>query len=185
MSGPQGRAGETVTVTRTHLEMTERPSGPPVPLPHGARVSVLVAADPPPDWFVYLYSSVGADWEWVDWLRASAADRAAFVGDPGTSVHTLMLEGWPGGFFMLDTRAAGVCDLAYFGLVPRAVGRGLGRWFLDTAVRTGWDRAGVARMTVNTCTMDHPAALGLYQRAGFRPVRREDFTHVLSRDYLT
>jgi hypothetical protein len=26
-------------------------------------------------------------------------------------------------------------------------------------------------MTVNTCTADHPRAMGTYLRAGFRPVR--------------
>lgn len=183
MSGPKGAKGEAVAVTRTHLEMTERPGGPPVPLPSGARLSLLAATDAPADWFLYLYRAVGADWEWIDWLRAPRAELDAFTGDPETSIHTMMLDGFPGGFFMLDTRQAGICDLAYFGLVPQAVGRGLGRWFLDTAIRTGWDRPGVTRMTINTCTLDHAAALGLYQRAGFRPVRREDYTHILSRDY--
>jgi hypothetical protein len=37
-----------------------------------------------------------------------------------------MPQGWPQGFFMLDRREAGICDLAYFGLVPEAVGAGWG-----------------------------------------------------------
>ncbi|MEM9147183.1 MAG: GNAT family N-acetyltransferase [Pseudomonadota bacterium] len=185
MSGPRGRAGETVLGVRTYLEMTERPTTPPLHAPAGIRLSILAATEPPAAWFLYLYQEVGRDWEWVDWLRVPLADVEAFVGDPLTSVHTMMLDGWPAGFFMLDTRHEGTCDLAYFGLTPQAVGRGLGRWFLDTAIRTGWDRAGVVRMTVNTCTLDHPAALGLYQRMGFTPIAREEFSHELTRDFNT
>ena len=83
---------------------------------------------------------------------------------------------------MLDSRDPGICDLAYFGLVPQAVGRGLGTWFLATAVDTGWEQPGTERMTVNTNTLDHPRALGLYQKAGFVPVRREDATRNLTRE---
>jgi ribosomal protein S18 acetylase RimI-like enzyme len=37
-------------------------------------------------------------------------------------------------------------------------------------------------MTVNTCTLDHPRALGLYRKMGFRPVRTVDRTRILCRD---
>jgi GNAT superfamily N-acetyltransferase len=92
-----------------------------------------------------------------------------------------MVDGWPGGFFVLDTREPGTCDLAYFGLVPDAIGRGLSRWFLASAVHMGWDRPGVGRMTVNTNTLDHPRALALYQQTGFAPIRREDEARKLTR----
>lgn len=158
-------------VTVTYLEMTERPGAAP-PLPVAARVAVMAAGDPPVDWFLYLYRAVGGPWHWTDWLTEPEERVRAFVGDPAVTLHTLMLEGWPAGFFLLDARERGTVDLAYFGLVPQATGRGLGRWFLGTAVRTAWDRPDVERVTVNTCTLDHPAALGLYQRMGFEPVRR-------------
>jgi hypothetical protein len=54
----------------------------------------------------------------------------------------MMGQGWPQGFFMLDWRDAGLCDLAYFGLVPQAIGRGLGWWLLQCAILTGWGRDG-------------------------------------------
>jgi GNAT superfamily N-acetyltransferase len=163
--------GRTVDLTITWLAMEERP-GPPPELPWGQRVSLLAAEDPPVDYFLYLYRTVGGPYLWIDWLERSREEQSAFVSDPEVTLHTMMLEGWPGGFFMLDTRKAGVCDLSYFGLVPEALGRGLGRWLLGQAIATGWDRPGVERMTVNTCTLDHPAALGLYQRMGFVAERR-------------
>ena len=93
-----------------------------------------------------------------------------------------MVDGWPGGFFLLDGSSDGVCDLAYFGLVPQAIGLGLGRWLLATAVETGWDLPGTKKMTVNTNTLDHPRALPMYQRAGFHPVRRETAKRKLTRE---
>jgi hypothetical protein len=32
---------------------------------------------------------------------------------------------------------------------------------------------GAPKVTVNTCTLDHPAALPLYQRIGFEPVAQQ------------
>ena len=167
-----------VALTITWLEMTARP-GPPPGLPLGVDVALLAAADPPVDYFLYLYRSIGAPWHWTDWLERTRDEQEEFVTDPEVTLHTLMFEGWPGGFFMLDTRAPGICDLSYFGLAGAAQGRGLGRWLLGQAVATGWDRPGVEKLTVNTCTLDHPAALGLYQRMGFTPVQRTQHTRVI------
>ena len=125
------------------------------------------------------------DYEWQDRFDQAEADPAAlqaFVRDPDVVIWTAMGHGWPQGFFMLDWRKAGVCDLAYFGLVPQAVGAGWGRALLETALLTGWAREGVAKMTVNTCTLDHPRALSLYQKLGFTPVAREERRRVLVHD---
>ena len=50
-------------------------------------------------------------------------------------------------------------------------GQGHGRWLLAEAVRLAW-REGVERVHVHTCTLDHPAALAAYRRAGFVPYKR-------------
>jgi GNAT superfamily N-acetyltransferase len=68
----------------------------------------------------------------------------------------------------LDFRTAGECELAFIGLVPRLTGRGHGGWLLAEALRRAW-RPGIARVHVHTCTLDHPAALAAYRRAGFIP----------------
>lgn len=166
--------GEWLDYTITYLEMNARPTWPQPSAPDVKGLALIRAENPPPRWFLHLYRSVGRDYEWTDWLEKSEEEVAAFVGDPSVSIHTLMLTGWTAGFFMLDHREPSVCDLAYFGLTPEAVGRGLGGWLLRTAILDGWAAPGVERMTVNTCTLDHPSALPLYQRMGFEPVRREN-----------
>jgi hypothetical protein len=39
---------------------------------------------------------------------------------------------------------------------------------------------GIERMTVNTNTLDHPRAYGLYQEMGFVPVRHETHRRMAS-----
>jgi GNAT superfamily N-acetyltransferase len=178
------KAGETIGYTVTWLEMTARPAYARPSLPLGVQAALIGATRPPVDYFLYLYAAVGADYEWTDQFKVPRPDLAAFVQDPDVGLWTLLVDGWPGGFYMLDRRAAGTCDLAYFGLVPEAIGRGLGTWLLRTAVHAGWDMPGTVRMTVNTCSLDHPAALSLYQKAGFSPMRQEQRSRILARDRI-
>jgi GNAT superfamily N-acetyltransferase len=177
-------AGTEVGYTVTYLEMTAPPAdGGPLALPEGVRLERAI--DPPVWYFLALYDAVGRDYEWQDRFEQAETDPAglqAFVRDSEVTIWTALGRGWPQGFFVLDTRTAGICDLAYFGLVPQAVGRGLGRALLRTALATAWALDGIAKVTVNTCTLDHPRALSLYQQMGFSPVRQEKRRRVLVYD---
>lgn len=176
-------AGTEVSFTVTYLEMAARPDYGPAQLPGDIRLDRAI--DPPVWYFLSLYDAVGREYEWQDRFDQAEADPAAlqaFVRHPDVVIWTALKHGWPHGFFMLDWREAGICDIAYFGLVPQAVGSGLGRDLLQTAIATGWLGDGVEKMTINTCTFDHPAALPLYQKMGFAPVRREERTRVLAYD---
>jgi len=177
------RAGEDVAYTVTFLEMTQRPSYDWPHTPNGMS-GALLRADTPPVWyFRALYDAVGRDYAWTD-LHVSEDDEIeTWLHRKDVALYSLIDQGWPKGFFLLDWREGGVCDLCYFGLVPSAVGRGLGGWMLRTAVLTGWARDGTQKMIVNTCTLDHPRALIQYQKHGFTPVRQEERTRTLTRDW--
>lgn len=175
-------AGTEVAYQVTWLEMRERPAFPYPPAPAGMPVTLLRAEEPPVWYFLALYDAVGRDYAWEDIHRREHDDIARWLGDEGTALYTLMGRGWPQGFFMLDSRTAGIVDIAYFGLVPEAVGRGLGSFLLKTAIHMAWDIAGTERLTVNTCTLDHPRALQTYQKHGFEPVRRTEHKRTLTRD---
>ncbi len=176
------RTGERVEVAITYLQMDARPGYPRPHLPTG-RVAALIGADRPPVWyFLDLYDAVGRDYDWSDQHERPEEEVAAFLHDPAVTLYSFMRDGWPHGFFVLDGRAEGVCDLAYLGLVPEAIGRGLGTFLLQTAVHMAWDRPGTTRVTVNTNSLDHPRALPLYQKAGFAPVRRETRQRTLGHD---
>ena len=177
------RAGETVDYTVTFLEMAARPSYGWPATPTGMTGALLKAETPPVWYFRALYDAVGRDYAWTDLHASEDAEIAEWLINPDVALYSLIDHGWPQGFFVLDWRADETCDLAYFGLVPEAVGRGLGTWMLRTAILTGWAREGVTRLSVNTCTLDHPRALIQYQKQGFTPVRQERRQRMLARDW--
>ncbi len=91
----------------------------------------------------------------------------AIIQDPRVDVFVLYVDGAPAGYFELDRRPEPDIDLAYFGIMPEFTGRRLGPYLLAQAIEAAW-RHEPRRLTVNTCTLDHPKALPLYQRFGFR-----------------
>jgi GNAT superfamily N-acetyltransferase len=162
-----------VAVTVTFLRIDRPPAEPVAELPPGTTIEPVPGCSVA--FYRYLYDTVGAQYVW--WLRRAAPDGriAALLADPAVSIHVLYAAGEPQGFFELDRRGGPDVNLSYFGLMPQAVGQGLGFRFLRAAIAAGWDvPAGVPLprgMTVNTCTADHPRALPTYLRAGFRPTR--------------
>ena len=159
-----------VAVTVTFLRMDRRPADPAPPLPPG--YTIERATHPSVAFYRYLYNTVGADYVW--WLRRTVPDSeiAELMADRHVSIHTLYHEGEPAGFFELDSRNWQEVNLSYFGLMPHAVGTGIGYRFLRAAIQAGWDMVGARGMTVNTCTADHPRALPTYLRSGFRQTRQ-------------
>jgi GNAT superfamily N-acetyltransferase len=157
-----------VGVTVTFLRMDQPPAGPARAFPAEATPVRVEPCSVP--FYRYLYSGVGAAHVW--WLRRAASDAelAALLGDPQIAITVLYVHGEPSGFHELDARAWPDVNISYFGLMPHAVGRGLGSVFLRHAVDEAW-RSGARGITVNTCTADSPRALPTYLRAGFRPVR--------------
>ena len=173
-------AGTTIDVVVSYLEMLENPGCGDADFPAG---HALIHAEDPPVWyFRMLYDRVGRDYSWEDMPLRSDEVVAEWMDPARMSLWTLIEHGWPHGFFMLDEGEADETELTYFGLVREAIGKGLGGWLLKTAILTAWEREGLRKLCVNTCTLDHPRALQTYQKAGFHPVRREDRTRVLRRD---
>ena len=74
----------------------------------------------------------------------------------------------------IDYRNRNLCDLSYIGLVPDAIGIGLGKFLFKTAILMAWDKTNIEKLTVNTCTLDNKYALPLYQKLGFDLVKFED-----------
>jgi GNAT superfamily N-acetyltransferase len=164
MSGPFTR----IAVDVTFLKQTAPPFVPGPSLP--ADTSLVRLPHPSVSFYRYLYDTVGAPYVW--WLRRTAPDSeiAAMLADPDVSIHVLYRGHEPAGFFELDGRAGRPVNLSYFGLLPHAVGQGMGPAFLRAAIDEAWRRKPVC-LTVNTCTADHPRALPNYLQAGFQIIR--------------
>ena len=154
-----------LVVTTWYLETTSRPTAPRPASPENVRVEP--AHQPPLHFFRYLYETVGAAWLWGDRRRMSDEELASHVHDDHVEVWVALRGGIPLGYYELDRRIEGQCELAYFGLLPEAIGKGLGPWLLRDALDRGWSDPATQRVWVHTCSLDHPKALVTYERAGF------------------
>lgn len=164
------RAG-TIPVTVTFLEMQAPPASYP-PLPYSRQVALLKTRDIPLHFYRYLIDRVGRKWQWVNALRMSEADLEKKVRGAGVDIRVLYLDGCPAGFFHLTSAEKNAVELTYFGMMEQAIGIGVGRWFLGAALEAAWSKQPKS-VLVQTCTLDHPAALPLYQKLGFRPVAQQ------------
>lgn len=175
-------AGQSVEYTVTFLEQTERPTYPR-PSVTGKAPTALLHAEKPPRWyFLSLYDAVGQDYEWVDRHKQDPTELQDWLNAETTVFYSLLRDGWPHGFFVFDLTQDATVELRYFGLVPQAIGQGLGTYLLRTAVHMAWDIEGTHRVVLDTCTLDHPRALQHYQKNGFQPYAQETRSRILTRD---
>jgi ribosomal protein S18 acetylase RimI-like enzyme len=97
-----------------------------------------------------------------------AAELVALLEGGSLNIYVLRNEQQQAlGFCEFDRHAFPKVELKNFGLIPEAQGRGLGPWLLSVALLEEW-KSSPARIWLHTDTWDHPAAVRLYERAGFR-----------------
>ncbi|HEX2136627.1 MAG TPA: GNAT family N-acetyltransferase [Microvirga sp.] len=159
-------AGKIAAVV-TYLEMRSRPRLRR--LPPGGLGLTRITADV--ERFRALFRAVGEPWMWFS--RAIMPDERlrAIIGHPRVESYALVREGRDIGLLELDFRPEADCELAYFGLVPEAIGCGAGRFLMNEAIRRAFRRP-IRRLYVHTCSLDHPRALEFYLRSGFVAYRR-------------
>ena len=117
------------------------------------------------------YYGVGKEWHWLD--RMVMPDQELFekINAANTEIWVMKINDVPAGF------AEFVCEndfteIQYFGLLPDFVGKGYGSYFLAWVIEKAWSYH-PTWIQLNTCTLDHPNALAVYQKAGFVKVRTE------------
>lgn len=154
--------------------------------PMNIHAALMGTENIPLQFYRYLQYHVGAKWNWVSRHRLSNEELSDIIHRGTTDIDVLYVDGVPAGFFEIDRSNAKRVDLAYFGLMEHAIGRGLGKWFLAQAIGAAWSTEPNS-VTVNTCTLDHPSALGLYQKLGFHPIGRTEaeFTPLTDDEILT
>ena len=167
MDVPAGKIASTIT----YLEMNERPGKPPPALPAG-KLALLRAEKPPVAFYRFLYDTIGAEWLWYERRVMDDATLAAAIHHPEVEIYVLYAGGVPAGYGELDLRHMPDIEVAYFGLMPDFIGRGLGGYLLRCMVDEAWSR-NPKRVWLHTCDLDHPSALTVYQRGGFTPYRQE------------
>jgi GNAT superfamily N-acetyltransferase len=159
-----------VVVTVYYLEMRARPCGLTVPPREGC--VVLQVQRPTVRYYRFLYGAVGSDYHWLSRRKLSDAALAEILARPRNELHVLHVEGSPAGFVEFDRDPAGAVEIVQFGLLPEYIGQGLGKYLLSWAIERAWSY-GPSRLWLHTCSLDHPAALPNYRRAGFELYKEE------------
>jgi GNAT superfamily N-acetyltransferase len=163
----------TIEVTRTYLEM-----GAPAELRPAFNNDPLIKIEEQPDCaielFRFLYREVGRNYYWIDRLPWSDEEIRTYLQQPDVSLWLMTYDGDIAGYFELRKEAESSIEVAYFGLMPHFIGRGLGKHLLTCAVEQAW-KDGAKRVWLHTCTDDDPAALPNYLKRGFKPFKTETY----------
>jgi len=170
-SAPEALPEGKIELLRTYLEM----HAPPAPWRGGRRneaTAIMRAHHCTVSFYRYLYDTVGGPWQWIDRRSMPDTELRDIIAHHNVEIYVLYVAGTPAGFGELDRREAGEIELAYFGLLPDYLGRGLGPYFLHWLQDNAWSNR-PRRLWVHTCTLDHPSAMACYQRAGFTAYRQE------------
>lgn len=123
--------------------------------------------------YLDLYRLVGGPLHWDQRLKMAHCELKRLLESERSRIYIVR-----------DARgqALGLCEfeglppeieLKNFGLVPSVQGKGLGTWLLRTALHAQWN-SNASRVWLHTDSWDHPAAIHLYQSAGFRICRVQD-----------
>jgi len=160
------------TATRTWLEM--RVPAALRPAPPAAGLTIRHEQPCPPALYRTLYLGVGAGYHWTDRARWTDDEIQAHLTLPGVGVWTARVHGELAGYFELRNWPDGSTEVAYFGLLPAFIGRGLGGALLTEALTTAWARQ-PTRVWLHTSSLDHPAALANYLARGLAVTRVETY----------
>ena len=154
-----------IDVTITYLEQCQ-PVAPKAHAPLGQKLAILRVDEPPVHFYRYLYDLIGGPYNWVSRRDLSNDVLAQLIQHEDVYLYVLYCGGAPAGMAEIDAREHDVAEIKFFGLAPDFVGRGLGRYYLSNIIELAW-QLNPERVILETCTLDHPAALPLYQKLGF------------------
>jgi GNAT superfamily N-acetyltransferase len=164
-----------VQATRTYLELTD-PSQFQSAFGDFPDVVITQVEDPTPALYRHCYRTVGEAYHWRDRWDWTDDHIREHLASPEITLHVASrgqtLMGW---FELRRVPSDGSVEIAYFGLAPTAIGRGLGKHLLSCAVRDAWALK-PTRVWLHTSTLDHPHALPNYQARGFTAYRTERYT---------
>ncbi len=160
----------TGDVTFTVLRMDDPPAHPMPTTPH-PQLSLIRAERPDVGFYRYLYYTIGRLWHWTDRLLLDDASLSEIIEDDRCAIYVLYIAGSPVGMAELDFTVMPHAKLSYLGVMPSHIGQGLGHYLLRAALGIAWQRL-PDHLWVSTNTNDHPRALALYQKVGFRPVEQ-------------
>ena len=153
--------------TVTYLEMVSYPKHLVLTKPDKLNAEIKLMVEPTVDFYRYLYDTVGEKWTWIERRLIDDSNLQKLIQSSDVEIYILYVDDNVAGFGEIGwDRASNGSEIKYFGLMPDYIGKRLGPYFLNNIINIAWKRNPV-RLRVNTCDLDHPSALGVYQKSGF------------------
>jgi ribosomal protein S18 acetylase RimI-like enzyme len=151
------------TVCVSYLELAEAPA----PIQTHVGEERIVKETLPISEYLDLYARVGQPLRWDQRLKMPRSELSLLLESERSQLYVLRDSRSEALGFCEFERCLPDIELKNFGLVPEAQGKRLGQWLLRTALHHEW-KLRPRRIWLHTDTWDHPAALGLYKKAGFQ-----------------
>ena len=153
--------------TVTYLEMVSYPKHLVLTKPDKLNAEIKLMVEPTVDFYRYLYDTVGERWTWIERRLIDDSNLQKLIQSSDVEIYILYVDDNVAGFGEIGWDAASNgSEIKYFGLMPDYIGKRLGPYFLNNIINIAWKRNPV-RLRVNTCDLDHPSALRVYQKSGF------------------
>jgi GNAT superfamily N-acetyltransferase len=112
-----------------------------------------------------MYFRVGEQWQWIDKRPWTNEQWKEYAASPELWTFAAYYDDALAGYYELRQDDEDGVEIAYFGLLPEFVGRGLGGALLTSAIEEAW-KMSPSRVWVHTCNRDHAQALANYQARG-------------------
>ena len=153
--------------TVTYMEMVSYPKHLILTKPEQLNTEIKLMVEPSVDFYRYLYDTVGEKWTWIERRLIDDSNLQKLIQSSDVEIYILYVDDNVAGFGEIGWDAASNgSEIKYFGLMPDYIGKRLGPYFLNNIINIAWKRNPV-RLRVNTCDLDHPSALRVYQKSGF------------------
>jgi GNAT superfamily N-acetyltransferase len=158
----------------TYLEMRSLPDRKLTPL--APDLSLIPVGDMPTAEYRDHFKAVGQNLLWFSRLLMPDEKLRSVLANPAIDSYVFHQSDQMLGLLELNFEDKANCELAFFGLIPDAVGNGLGRMLMDEAIRRAFAKP-TDRLWLHTCTLDHHLALPFYLRSGFTAYSRKVEIH--------
>ena len=121
----------------------------------------------------FFYKEIGKKHRWIDRLSWTEKNWIEYVSNIDVKTYVLKEDHKLVGYFeQIFNNEKDDCEIAYFGVLEEFIGKKYGGYLLSEAIKESF-KAGVKRIWVHTCSLDHKNALENYKSRGMKIFKSE------------
>jgi GNAT superfamily N-acetyltransferase len=126
-----------------------------------------------PEEYLKIYYDIGGrDWQWTERIILNSKQLKSKLEESYRHIYYFYIDSNLIGYFELDFSKEEV-EIVYFGLLPTAIGKGLGKTMMNHAFNIIYQN-NHNKVMLHTCSADSPMALPFYKKMGFEVYKTID-----------